>query len=263
MTRIIIFTLLVFFPLCYIQAQENSLKGENPPARHTNNLTPEQIREFRDRMCDMLRNDFANLEKYKTENENTALPANDENRVVFFGNSITEWWEPYWNTQFPNNAFLNRGIAGQTTAQMLIRFKPDVINLNPKVVVILAGINDITGMMGQTTNEMIADNISSMIDIAKANGVKVILSSVLPCYSIVGRPDLHPAERVVKLNDWLRQYARHNDCMYLDYFTPLADKNNGLKKEYTDDGVHPNKIGYEIMAPLVKEAIQEVLGDNK
>ncbi len=256
MKKIVILFVCLVFSHMMVEAQENLRKENNAQANRMKNLTPEQIEEFRNKMNEMFRNDFANLKKYSAENETVAIPDKDENRVVFMGNSITEWWGPYWNTHFPNKPYINRGIAGQTTAQMLIRFKPDVVNLKPRVVVILAGINDITGMTGPTTNKMIEDNLSSMVEIAQTNGIKVILSSVLPCYSIVGRPDLHPAERVVDLNKWIEKYAKQKDCIYLNYFTPLADENNGLRAKYTKDGVHPNEEGYNVMAPLVKEAIK-------
>nr|WP_319999511.1 SGNH/GDSL hydrolase family protein [uncultured Draconibacterium sp.] len=240
-------------------AQEALGKEKNAQVNRMRNLTPEQIEEFKNKMNEMFRNDFANLKKYSAENETLGAPAEGENRVVFMGNSITEWWGPYWNTHFSGKPYINRGIAGQTTAQMLIRFKPDVVNLKPKVVVILAGINDITGMTGPTTNKMIEDNLSSMVEIAHANNIKVVLSSVLPCSSIVGRPDLQPADRVVDLNKWINVYAKKKGCVFINYFTPMADENNGLKNEYTKDGVHPNEKGYDVMGPLVNEAIRKVL----
>jgi lysophospholipase L1-like esterase len=261
MKKIVVLFIFIFFAHNIIQGQDNSQQNNNAQATRANNLTPEQIEEFRNRMNEMFRTDFANLKRYAVENENVGLPANNEDRVVFMGNSITEWWEPYWNTYFADKPYINRGIAGQTTAQMLIRFKPDVISLKPKVVVILAGINDITGMTGPTTNKMIEDNISSMVEIAQANNIKVILSSVLPCSNIAGRPDLKPAARVVELNKWLNEYANGNNCIYIDYFSSLTDGKNGLKDEYTEDGVHPTKKGYDIMAPLAEKAIQKTLNN--
>lgn len=249
MKKIVILFVCLVFSHIMVDAQANRMK----------NLTPEQIEEFRNKMNEMFRNDFANLKKYSSENEMVGLPGKAEKRVVFMGNSITEWWGPYWNKYFSNKPYINRGIAGQTTAQMLIRFKPDVVNLKPRVVVILAGINDITGMTGPTTNKMIEDNLSSMVEIAQENNIKVVLSSVLPCYSIVGRPDLQPADRVVDLNKWIKAYAEEKGCIFLNYFTPMADENNGLKSEYTKDGVHPNEKGYDVMAPLVKKAINDAL----
>lgn len=261
MKKALILFLVLLFSHCLIQAQENERNENNAQANRMNNLTPEQIEEFRNRTNEMFRTDFANLKQYNSANEAIGLPDKNEDRIVFMGNSITEWWEPYWDEYFEEKPYINRGIAGQTTAQMLIRFKPDVVNLKPKVVVILAGINDITGMTGPTTNSMIEDNISSMVEIAHANGIKVVLSSVLPCYSITGRPDLHPAERVVDLNIWMKNYAKEKKCTYLNYFDLLADNNNGLKKDFTEDGVHPNKKGYDLMAPIVENAIQKALNN--
>ena len=243
-------------------AQINKQEENKAQTNQLPNFTPEQIEEFRNKMNEMLRTDFANLKRYRAKNDSIGLPAKNEDRIVFMGNSITDWWEPYWGIHFAGKPYVNRGIAGQTTAQMLIRFKPDVINLKPKVVVILAGINDINGMTGPTTNDMIKDNISSMVEIAQSNGIKVVLSTLLPCYSIKGRSDLKPADRVVELNAWIKKYAKEKNCVYLDYFTPLADENNGLKKEFTPDGVHPNKAGYDIMAPIVKNSIQKALNSK-
>jgi lysophospholipase L1-like esterase len=138
---------------------------------------------------------------------------------------------------------------------MLIRFRPDAINLKPSVIVILAGINDIAGNTGPSTLEMIEDNIASMVDIAKANGVALVLSSVLPAYDFPWRPGMQPAEKVVQLNVWIKNFAEKKGCVYLDYFTPMADKRNGLKEELTYDGVHPNLTGYKVMEPLVESAI--------
>lgn len=256
--RIIVLLLLVLAIYPFVQAQ-NTPQGSNQPAVNRPQFTPEQMEQFNRRIGEALRTDFATLKRYQEDNSKIGLPTPGEKRVVFMGNSITEYWNPYWAEYFPNKPYINRGIAGQTTPQMLVRFRSDVINLKPKVVVILAGINDITGMTGPTTNEMIQDNLSSMVDIARANGIRVVLSTVLPCFSIVGRPDLHPAERVIALNAWIKKFAAEKDCVYLDYFTKLTDENNGLKSEFTQDGVHPNKAGYDIMAPLVESAIKKAL----
>jgi len=253
---ILLFLLLAACP--FLQAQNNP-QGANQTGVARPQFTPEQMEQFNRRMGESLRTDFAALKRYKDENTKIGLPAPGENRVVFMGNSITEYWNPFWTEFFPGKPYINRGIAGQTTPQMLVRFRQDVIKLKPKVVVILAGINDITGMTGPTTNEMIEDNLSSMVEIAQANGIRVVLSTVLPCYTIVGRPDLHPAERVIALNAWIKKFTGEKGCVYLDYFSKLTDENNGLKSEFTKDGVHPNKAGYDIMAPLVETAIQKAL----
>jgi lysophospholipase L1-like esterase len=178
------------------------------------------------------------------------------------GNSITEGWSRLDSGFFTGRPFINRGISGQTTPQMLIRFKPDVVNLKAEVVVILAGINDIAGNTGLSTLEMIEDNLSSMVEIAQANKIRVVLSSVLPAYDFPWRPGKEPAEKVVKLNSWIKDYAGTHNCIYLDYFTPMSDERHGLKKEYTEDGVHPNLAGYKVMEPLAEEAIKKALGSK-
>ena len=206
-----------------------------------------------------LRNDWANLARFKADNEKIGLPAPEEKRIVFMGNSITEGWSNARPVFFEGKPYVNRGISGQTTPQMLVRFRPDVINLKPAVVVILAGINDIAGNTGPMTLEMIENNLASMVDLAKANGIKVVLSSVLPAFDFPWRPGLQPAEKVVQLNEWIMKYASEKGCVYLDYFTGMADERDGLKSEYTYDGVHPNEAGYLIMEPMVELAIQQAL----
>ena len=203
--------------------------------------------------------DWANLNKYKDENASLALPLSDESRVVFMGNSITESWGEISPAFFLGKHYINRGISGQTTGQMLLRFRSDVINLKPTVVVILAGTNDIAGNTGPTTIKLIAENIFSMAELAKANSIKVILSSVLPAYDYPWKPGLNPAKKIVELNKLLKNYADKNEIIYLDYFSSLVDARLGLKSKYTRDGVHPNKAGYKVMAPLAKKAIEKAL----
>jgi len=236
-----------------VQAQDNVRR--QPP-------TPEQMAAFRKAMEERLRNDWAYLARYRDDNAKIGAPDPGEERVVFYGNSITDFWINIMPEFFAEKPYIDRGISGQTTPQMLVRFRQDVINLKPKVVVILAGINDINGNTGPSTLEMIEDNIRSMVELAKASNIKVVLSSVLPCDSIYVRPDLHPAERVLLLNVWLKKYASENQCIYLDYFPSLANEKNGLKEEYTNDGIHPNKAGYEVMAPLAEAAIKKALGSS-
>jgi lysophospholipase L1-like esterase len=172
------------------------------------------------------------------------------------GNSITEYWK-FWDREFfaQNKSFVNRGISGQTTPQMLVRFRNDVINLNPSIVVILAGTNDIAGNTGPTTLENIFGNIVSMAELAKANNIKVILCSVLPVYEYPWSPGLEPAGKIMKLNTMLLTYAQKNKLEYVDFHTPMADERNGLKADYSSDGVHPNLKGYKIMDALVEKAI--------
>ena len=227
--------------------------------KNTTEPTNEQKEAWRKAQEEQLHNDWANLGRFREENKLVAMPTEGEKRVVFMGNSITEGWIRIDPGFFSGKPYINRGISGQTTPQMLVRFKPDVINLKPSVVVILAGINDIAGNTGPSTLEMIEDNLSSMAEIAKTNGVEVVLSSVLPAYDFPWHPGLEPAEKVVKLNGWIKNYAMSHNCIYLDYFTPMSDEKYALKAEYTLDGVHPTLAGYKIMEPLVTEAIQKAL----
>lgn len=202
--------------------------------------------------------DWANLKRYKEENKAVGLPAPDEKRIVFMGNSITEGWKKARPEFFENPSYINRGISGQTTPQMLLRFRQDVIALQPKIVVILAGTNDIAGNTGPSTLEMIEDNLASMAELANANGIKVILCSVLPAYAYPWKPDIKPAEKIVALNKWIENYCIEKGFAYVDYFTSMADDRNGLKEEYTYDGVHTTAEGYRIMETLVEKAIKEV-----
>lgn len=207
--------------------------------------------------------DWANLARYREANAALGPPAENEERVVFMGNSITEMWGKVHPEFFAGKPYINRGISGQTTPQMLVRFRPDVIALQPKVVVILAGTNDIAGNTGPATLEMIEDNIASMADLANAHGIRVVLASVLPAARYSWAPGVQPAEKITALNQWIRQYAEANGFIYLDYHTPMADDTGGLKKAYSEDGVHPNLAGYQVMAPLAEAAIEQALGyDN-
>ncbi|WP_240938599.1 SGNH/GDSL hydrolase family protein [Arenibacter sp. 6A1] len=203
--------------------------------------------------------DWPALQHFKEDNAKIGLPKEGENRVVFMGNSITIGWLQMQPDFFQDTPYINRGISGQTTPQMLVRFRQDVINLHPAVVVILAGTNDIAGNTGPATVEMIQDNIVSMAELARANGIKVVLSSVLPVFDYPWKPGLEPAEKIVKLNSFLKKYSQDNNMVYLDYFSALADARNGLPKKYSEDGVHPTIEGYKIMAPLAQEAIDKAL----
>ena len=203
--------------------------------------------------------DWPNLNKYQNENANLKPVAQGDKRIVFIGDSITEFWSVLNPEYFAGKPYVNRGISGQTSPQILIRFRADVIALKPATVVILAGINDIAGNTGPSTLEMIANNIFSMAELAKANQIKVILCSVLPAYDFSWKPNQNPAEKVVALNKMIKKYADANNILYLDYFSVMADERNGLKTAYSEDGVHPNKVGYQIMAALAEKAITEVL----
>jgi len=207
--------------------------------------------------------DWPNLQRFQAANDVLGNPTEDETRVVFMGNSITEGWLQDSLTLFDNPAYINRGIGGQTTPQMLIRFRQDVIDLQPKAVVILAGINDIAGNTGPSSLEMITDNIFSMAELAETNGIQVILCSVLPALHFPWRPGLEPANEVIKLNRLLQAYATQREHAYVDYFKAMVDENNGLQKALTYDGAHPNITGYRVMEPLVLDAIQKMLAPEK
>ncbi|WP_426092526.1 SGNH/GDSL hydrolase family protein [Flavobacterium sp. DSR3-2] len=203
--------------------------------------------------------DWPNLNKYQNENANLKPVAQGDKRIIFIGDSITEFWSVLNPEYFAGKPYVNRGISGQTSPQILIRFRADVIALKPATVVILAGINDIAGNTGPSTLEMIANNIFSMVELAKANQIKVILCSVLPAYDFSWKPNQNPAEKVLALNKMIKKYADANNILYLDYFSAMVDERNGLKTAYSEDGVHPNKVGYQIMAALAEKAITEVL----
>jgi len=203
--------------------------------------------------------DWPELNRFRKQNKSLGLPEKGEQRVVFMGNSITEGWPNKDPEYFENPNYINRGIGGQTTPQMLLRFRADVIDLEPKVVVILAGTNDIAGNTGPMTLEEIRDNIISMAELAKANGIQVIISSVLPAYDYAWKPGLEPNIKIPKLNAMLKEYAENNDFLYLNYFTAMADDRNGLPIELAEDGVHPTKEGYMIMKKLAEDAIQTLL----
>ena len=203
--------------------------------------------------------DWANLNKYQNENAKLLPLESGQKKTVFMGDSITEFWSVNCPDFFSGKPYVNRGISGQTTPQMLIRFRADVIALKPAVVVILAGINDIAGNTGPSTLEMITDNIFSMAELAKANRIKVILCSVLPAYDFPWRTGSYPAEKVVILNKMIKKYADANEILYLDYYTAMVNDQKGLNAAYSGDGVHPNKTGYQVMNPLVEKAIAKVL----
>jgi lysophospholipase L1-like esterase len=206
-----------------------------------------------------MHNDWASLARYRSANEQLPRPAVGEQRVVFMGNSITDSWAKFFPMMFPGKPYIGRGISGQTTPQMLVRFRQDVVALRPTVVVILAGTNDIAGNTGPSTLEMIEDNLTSMTEIAKANGIRVVLSSVLPVYDYPWKRGLTPAPKIVALNAWMKEYAARVGAVYLDYHTPMSDERQGLRAELTADGVHPTEAGYRVMAPLAEAAIAQAL----
>jgi lysophospholipase L1-like esterase len=203
--------------------------------------------------------DWPQLNRYRDANAKVPPPAKNENRVAFMGDSITEGWK--LAEYFPDRPYINRGISGQTTPQMLIRFRPDIIALKPKVVVILAGTNDIAGNTGPMTLEMIENNYASMAELARANGIKVVFASVLPIhdYGKTKQSERRPPEQILKLNQWLKNYCAANGHVYLDYYSKMVDEKDMLKADLANDGLHPNAEGYRMMVPMADAAIQQAL----
>ena len=210
--------------------------------------------------------DWPQLLRYREQNRQLAAPAGSEARVVFMGDSITDAWpQPRFGEFFVGKPYVGRGISGQTTPQMLIRFRPDVLDLNPKVVVILAGTNDIAGNTGPMTDQEIEGNIASMAELARLHGVRVVLSSILPvsAYHVglngVPQTTSRPMARIRAINDWMKKYAADEKHVYLDYFPAMTDATGHLRTELSADDLHPNAQGYAIMGPLAEAAIKEAL----
>lgn len=212
--------------------------------------------------------DWPAIARYHEDNAKIIAPNSKKKRVVFMGDSITDSWDnPVNGGFFPGKPYLDRGISGQTTPQMLIRFRPDVIALRPAVVVILAGTNDIAGNTGPMTLEAIEDNLSSMAELARAHHIRVVLSSLLPVSDYEKTADRQPRiqtkrrppEQIKALNDWMKEYTREHKLIYLDYYSAMVDDKGFLKEELSEDGLHPNIKGYAVMGPLAEEAIKNAL----
>ncbi|MEH6705077.1 MULTISPECIES: SGNH/GDSL hydrolase family protein [Galbibacter] len=203
--------------------------------------------------------EFANFEKYAAENKALLAPEATENQVVFMGNSITEGWKNMHPDFFENNPYIDRGISGQTTSQMLLRFRRDVIDLKPKAVTFLAGINDIAENTGPIELEDVYGNIISMVELAQANNIIPIICSTLPANHFPWREHINPTEKVIELNKMLKAYANQNSIIYVDYYTAMVDDKKGLSEELASDGVHPTSKGYDIMEPMVQEGIKKAL----
>jgi len=206
-----------------------------------------------------LRTDWADLRRYRDDNARLGAPAPGEQRVVFMGNSITELWQTLDSGFFAGRSYINRGVSGQTTPQMLVRFRQDVIDLHPSVVVLLGGINDIAENTGPTTLEAILGNITSMAELARANGITVVLCSVLPASDFTWHHGLEPGPKIAALNAMIRQYADANHLVFIDYYPAMVDGRGGLKAELTADGVHPNLAGYRAMEPIARTGIEAAL----
>jgi len=204
--------------------------------------------------------DWANLGYYEKRNRELGFPDENEKRIVFMGDSITEEWGNLYPEFFSGNYYINRGIGGQTTPQMLIRFKPDAIDLNPHAIIILAGTNDIAGNTGPSTVKMITDNIFSMAELAIAYEIKVVLSSILPVYQYPWVDDvLDPPSSIDSINSMIKEYVENKGLVYLDYYSSMVDDRKGLKLDFTGDGVHPNEAGYRVMSAIAGEIISQVL----
>ena len=204
--------------------------------------------------------DWPNLSRYQDENRSVGIPEKGKQRVVFMGDSITEEWSNLYPDYFVTKGYINRGIGGQTTPQMLIRFKPDVIDLEPDIVVILAGTNDIAGNTGPSNVKMITDNIFSMAELARAHQIKVVLSSILPVFEYEWAKEIKDVPATIdSVNDELKKYVNDHGLVYLDYFSSMVDERKGLNKDYTYDGVHPNQDGYILMSSLAQKVLSRLL----
>lgn len=238
-------TLLLLFVISLSFAQQ-----QNDRLKHT--ISPTQTKEdFQD--------DWADLRHYTAKNAVLSVPARHDKRVIFLGSSIFERWTNLMPEFFENKNYINRGISGQISPQLLIRFRQDVIDLKPKAVIILAGSNDIAGSTGHVTNETIMNNIKSMVELAKRNHIKAILCDYLPVFDYPWRKGIEPASKIIALNKQIELYAKTKHLIVLDYFTPLVDEKNGQKAELTLDGVHPNAAGYHIMAEVTEAGIKKAL----
>jgi len=211
---------------------------------------------------DPLRTDWPNLKRFMAEDAKLAAPAPGEKRVVFMGDSITQGWARYGvppEPPVPGTVWVNRGISGQTTPQMLLRFQQDVIHLKPDVVVIFAGINDIAGNTGDMTPEQTEDNLTSMAELAHANHIKVVLCSITPAFDFPWKPGREPSAKVIALNSWIKTYAAEHGHVYVDFYSAMVDQRGGLPASLSKDGVHPTPAGYAIMNPLVEAGIAKAL----
>lgn len=218
-------------------------------------LSPEEHTVRMKARQEQIANDWANLKRYRDANGAVTTPP----QVVFMGDSITELWAQNTTAFFPGKPYLGRGIGGQTTPQMVLRFQQDVVDLKPRVVVINGGTNDIAGNTGPSTLNMIEENLKSMTEIAQANDIRVVLTSVTPAFDYPWRKGLEPAEKIVTLNAWIQDFCHSNGCIYADYFTPLSDAKHAMRDGMSVDGVHPTEAGYRVMSPIAEEAIAQAM----
>lgn len=226
--------------------------------------TPEQIEARRKAEDERLRNDWGNLGRYGEANAELGAPdpspnPSEQPRVVFMGDSITDAWPRRSEEFFRFTGNVGRGISGQTTPQMLVRFQQDVVALRPAVVVINAGANDIAGNTGPSTLDMITDNLRAMAQLAEAAGIKVVLASITPAYDYPWRRGLEPAPKVAAVNQWMKGYCEGHGCVYADYHSAMSDEKGEMKEAISTDGIHPNEAGYAIMEPIARAAIEQAL----
>jgi len=244
---------LLTFPL-FAQQPAPSIPSSGSPG----------LDEYRVSRIAIYTDDFGQLVRYREADAALSPPAASEHRVVFLGDSITDYWK--LADYFPGKPYINRGIDGQSTPEMLVRFREDVLDLHPSVLVILAGTNDIAGVTGRTSNEQIEANYASMSELARVHQIRVVFSSLLPVYNYTPESKesfaLRPRERLLAVNGWLKDYCAQHGLVYLDYASALADDKGMLKRELSDDGLHPNDAGYKVMAPLAEEAIAKALASN-
>ena len=251
------------FVVCALLTSAFSQQAAQPPSIPSTGFAG--LDQYRASRIAVFTDDFGQLARYRDADAALKPPAPGENRVVFFGDSITDIW--HLDEYFPGKPYINRGIGGQTTPQMLVRFRQDVIDLHPKVVIILAGTNDIAGNTGPMRLEDIEANYASMAELARVHEINVIYSSVLPVHNYTPRARDFFAQRsptkILELNRWLKNYCATNRCLYLDYFSSMVDDKGLLKKDLADDGLHPNAAGFKIMAPMAESAIEKDLGAAK
>jgi acyl-CoA thioesterase I len=244
-----------------IAQQSTPTASQTPPAVTPPSTGFAELDRYRASRIAVYMNDYGQLARYREADAALKPPTAGENRVVFFGDSITDLWK--LEESFPGKPYINRGIGGQTTSQMLVRFRQDVIDLQPKAVVILAGTNDIAGNSGPISNQDMEANFASLAELALAHKVRLIYSSILPVNNYTPESKdffaQRPPERILALNRWLKDYCSANNLIYLDYFSAMADGKGLLKRELSQDGLHPNKAGFAIMAPLAEKAIETAI----
>jgi lysophospholipase L1-like esterase len=254
---------LFVMPGTYAQQSSPQLQERGGAAApHVETVQP--LNDYqRSQMADWAR-DFADLHRYRAANQELGAPVSGEHRVVFYGDSITDTWT--LSQYFPGRNYINRGISGQTTSQMLLRFRQDVVDLDPQIVVVLAGTNDIAGNTGPISIEDLEGNITSMAELARAHNIALVLSSVTPVNNYTPASQRFFADRplseILRLNEWMKAYCANTNCYYLDYFDSMVDGSGLLKRDLSEDGLHPNDAGYKIMAPLAQSAIDKTMASR-